>query len=926
MAFNKAKAMQEAAKLLSGGKIQQAIQMYRRILDKDPSDLTLLNTIGDLYLREKNVSDALASYHQLADTYCKEGFTVKAIAIYKKIAKIELNTAEPLLKLAELYMLQGLAREARDHFGQAVEFFRKKNQHDKALDVYRKILSLDPENVNYRMKFAEFCEQTGKKSDAARAYTDLAEMALKRGDVNAAESALKRAAQYESGAPGVQLLRARVALAKRDFAQAEQIVESSPALRELPEGAKILLEAYLAGQKLDQAEKLVEKVWRAHPDTFAPVASFASLAADHGQYDAACRVLSLAAETLLERKQTAELSESLKLVWAKAQNHIPTLELLYRVSEASADENTIPDVLEALGHAYVQSDRLEDAEAAYQRLVAREPANAHYKGLLKQTQERAGKEPTLTGAAKALEDVELAPVIEPEPAGAPEAGEEEGAAVKEALENSDLFSRYGLVDKAVAELEKTLAAYPDQVDIHRRILEICHRSQPERAQQAAEELARIFTKRGEAEEAQRYESLRNKLAAGAGLEELVAPAAPEPGPPAAQEFDLGAQFPAATEEPAAEAPAAGPPPEMPIPGFSEPVAPPPAPIQEAQELDFSSDFEAFAGGGGPAAAPPKETFNYDESRVEIDFYLEQGLIDEARTAIESLEQQFPGHPKVAELRERMETFGALAGGGGEVVEAPPEPEPEPVTTAPETGRQAGWDLPESFAPSPPVEEPAAPPEPEWAGPAPFPPAPEPEPVPAAEAAGANLLGDLASDLAGSLEGIRVPETPPPARGSAAAGAGAAPAGGEGMFSDLLDELRGGAEAEGQAEDPETHYNLGVAFREMGLLDEAIGEFQKVVKGVKGETPPPNFLQACTLLAACFMDKELPAIAAKWYARALEAPDLNEESVLALQYDLGVAYEKAGDVRTALAKFSEVYAHNIDYRDVAEKIRQLQKGA
>jgi tetratricopeptide (TPR) repeat protein len=126
------------------------------------------------------------------------------------------------------------------------------------------------------------------------------------------------------------------------------------------------------------------------------------------------------------------------------------------------------------------------------------------------------------------------------------------------------------------------------------------------------------------------------------------------------------------------------------------------------------------------------------------------------------------------------------------------------------------------------------------------------------------------------------------------------------------------------DDPETHYNLGVAFREMGLLDEAIGEFQKVLKGAGKGNYPPHFLQACSLLALCFMDKKMPALAAKWYLRALETPSLDEEASLALQYDLGVAYEQAGDARTALERFTEVYSQNIDFRDVAEKIRVLHQ--
>ena len=186
--------------------------------------------------------------------------------------------------------------------------------------------------------------------------------------------------------------------------------------------------------------------------------------------------------------------------------------------------------------------------------------------------------------------------------------------------------------------------------------------------------------------------------------------------------------------------------------------------------------------------------------------------------------------------------------------------------------------------------------------------------------GADILGELAGDLAASLE--RIGE--PPTTGQPGLPTGSVPAEEASPLSGLLEELGEATPATAAQDDPETHYNLGVAFREMGLLDEAIGEFQKVVKGAQKGHYPENFLQACSLLAVSFMDKGMPQIAAKWYARALEAPNLDEESTLALQYDLGVAFEQAGDMRNALDRFSEVYSQNIDFRDVAEKIRALQQ--
>ena len=62
----------------------------------------------------------------------------------------------------------------------------------------------------------------------------------------------------------------------------------------------------------------------------------------------------------------------------------------------------------------------------------------------------------------------------------------------------------------------------------------------------------------------------------------------------------------------------------------------------------------------------------------------------------------------------------------------------------------------------------------------------------------------------------------------------------------------------------------------------------------------------------------------WYQRALLTPGLDQESILALRYDLGVAQELAGETAAAFHTFSQVYAMSIDYRDVSERIALLEK--
>jgi tetratricopeptide (TPR) repeat protein len=142
-----------------------------------------------------------------------------------------------------------------------------------------------------------------------------------------------------------------------------------------------------------------------------------------------------------------------------------------------------------------------------------------------------------------------------------------------------------------------------------------------------------------------------------------------------------------------------------------------------------------------------------------------------------------------------------------------------------------------------------------------------------------------------------------------------------VFEEFRAELGGLGEEE---EDLETRYNLGIAYREMGLIEEAIGEFQRVAQAVAAGRPFRYAMQCCTLLALCFMEKNQPKVAAMWYERALRTPGLDPETEIALRYDLGVALEQAGQTRAALDCFTLVYAMNIDYRDVAERISALEK--
>ncbi len=117
-------------------------------------------------------------------------------------------------------------------------------------------------------------------------------------------------------------------------------------------------------------------------------------------------------------------------------------------------------------------------------------------------------------------------------------------------------------------------------------------------------------------------------------------------------------------------------------------------------------------------------------------------------------------------------------------------------------------------------------------------------------------------------------------------------------------------------DYETHFNLGIAYREMGLLDEAIGEFQLAAKS------PAHLVSCCSMLGLCFLDKGLPELATKWYRRGLAAPNVAEEDALGLLYDLGNVQMGLGEPEEAYKTFVELYGINTNYRDVVAKLEEL----
>src|SRR5713101_3571406 len=227
MAIKRDKVIADAEKLVAKGKIEPAIKEYERLLDDNPNDVNTLNRIGDLWVRINRTDEAVKTFAKIADHYGKDGFFLKAIAIYKKINKLDPSKLDVYAKLADLYAKQGLAMEAKSQYQVLADYYQKHGDANNALGIYRNISELDPNSINVHVKLADLHSPVGQTAEALKEYYRVGRMMLKRGRPDEAVQVFKKALKID--ARNGELVESLVTalLEARDYENAVGIVEQA---------------------------------------------------------------------------------------------------------------------------------------------------------------------------------------------------------------------------------------------------------------------------------------------------------------------------------------------------------------------------------------------------------------------------------------------------------------------------------------------------------------------------------------------------------------------------------------------------------------------------------------------------------------------------------------------------------------------------
>ena len=202
MASDKDAKIESARKFADAGQFVKAIRAWHELLDETPhNDANVYNTIGDLCLKNKATPDAIDAYSKAARFYLQEGFHLKAIALYKKILKLDPNRAEIFTLLGDLNVVRGLMSNAVADYLSGAKLYLKIDKAMNALTLFRKITKVDPQNTDMRLRVAELCLKEKLTDEAIKEYLRIGQEYQRLGRADEAEKLYEQILKISPGHP-----------------------------------------------------------------------------------------------------------------------------------------------------------------------------------------------------------------------------------------------------------------------------------------------------------------------------------------------------------------------------------------------------------------------------------------------------------------------------------------------------------------------------------------------------------------------------------------------------------------------------------------------------------------------------------------------------------------------------------------------------
>jgi pilus assembly protein FimV len=944
----------------SDGFFLKAVALYKQVLKLNPNLLEVNLKLAELHQQLGLMSEAMAYFQIVANHYDKAGDTKASLDTLKKMVDLDPENVASKIKLAELYARENMTREATQEFKRAAEYLKRNARADDWLRVAERLSTLEPDNlplakelaVSYLQRgdqkralaklqvcfkadgrdvetltlLAQAFQGLGQTSKTVSVYKELAKIHQERGRLTEAEAVWT---QIEVLDPQDPDLLARRAPAPAPAAPQPMAAAPQPAPRPAPQPqaaapapqaaapaptpapvappaggmgreqlAKLLTETdvYVKYGLHDKALEHLRKVFTvdpenldAHEKAYQIYVASGNAAQASEQLLNVLRLCTRAADVqraqpylatiLNENPAHPEVPAFLSVLRTDGPVAVaPSATQVESVGEdailvdSSDDEILVaPPPEDALLHPpgdelalttlpSGDSDEVidEDASVVSEEALVGELASGEH-GMYDTPAPEDLAAASLSDETLVAEDDGLVLTDEPglglsddEPLVAPASDEDLETTSAYSLEDESLGGEATATSMEALSLGDEDEPPPTMIRAPSRAM----------LQEAAPDTQQLPALEDEAPPPLDLEDMPTRV----GIAPLDASMLEEDE---AEVTSLGDTL--DYEEPTASHAVVS----LPDEPVDEPIAEPVAelddePVVEAQDEDLPEaeaapveepEEPAYAEAESVSEDAPAEEEPAAEECDEASFFLDQGLLEEAREILETVMIAFPGHVRAGELMARLE---ALEAGGGVEAEAAPA---EPVSV------------------------------------------PHVQPVVDTEAAGERDAFDLAAELAGEIDTL-ADDT-----------ASAAPAEEDFQYSveEVFSEFKKGLAKVVKPEDVDTHYDLGIAYKEMGLLDDALHEFDVARQGCVGTK---RELDCITMAGMLQLMRGDAGAAVALFREGLASELATGEPAKALAFELAAAYEQAGEPGKALFHYQRVAALDGKYRDVASQVSRL----
>lgn len=442
--------LKNANKLFRQGKTDAAIKEYLQIIAIKPDDLEVRRIVGDLQLRQNNNRGAIEQFDRIADYYLKEGFYAKAIAMYKRITRVDPNYEEALYKLADLYTKQGLVMEAKQIYLDMAEECKRQNNQKKALGMYKKILEFDRYNIKMRILLADNYLKEGMKDNAIDEYAASADILISKKEYPRAEELLLNILNKVRHPKLIEKLLTCYTAQNDDDKAIDLLASLGAELFQNINLLKLLGELYLKKNRMGEAEKIFIKIAEVDPEETEVIMRLGKVYLQREEFDKTYELFLPVVEKNIKENKFEEAASLLRFIIATNNSYLPALTKLASVFKLSGKTNNLIALYESLLPVYEKEGMRVEMKALLEELIQLSDTPYAYEEQLER----------LTGqATKQMEEEE--------------ADEREGEFISFNLRVANEALKVSDYEKAVNILLKAKTVFPRNIELRKKLFDVC---------------------------------------------------------------------------------------------------------------------------------------------------------------------------------------------------------------------------------------------------------------------------------------------------------------------------------------------------------------------------------------------------------------------------------------------------------------------